>query len=173
MHYEGGLRCHVAHPDNGAVLVMDASKELGGPGENFSPSDLLSVSLGGCVLSIMAMAARVAAGLDLAGATATVTKQMGNAPRRITTLGVTVRVPGQYDAAQRKRLEAAAAACPVHAVLGINAPIAICVGRGVKSSRYGEVAGRRPVGGGLPQRPSLAARPSTMLRMVPLPYRGG
>lgn len=124
MHYEGGLRCHVAHPDNGAVLVMDASQELGGRGENFSPSDLLSVSLGGCVLSIMAMAGRVA-GLDLAGATATVTKQMGNAPRRITTLGVTVRVPGRYDMAQRKRLEAAAAACPVHAVLGIDAPITI------------------------------------------------
>ncbi|WP_156884145.1 OsmC family protein [Sphingomonas sp. LK11] len=124
IHYEGGLRCHVAHPDNGAVLVMDASQELGGRGENFSPSDLLSVSLGGCVLSIMAMAGRVA-GLELAGATATVTKQMGNAPRRITTLGVTVRVPGRYDTAQRKRLEAAAAACPVHAVLGIDAPIAI------------------------------------------------
>ncbi|KQO51369.1 OsmC family protein [Sphingomonas sp. Leaf257] len=124
VHYEGGLRCHVAHPDNGAVLVMDASQELGGRGENFSPSDLLSVSLGGCVLSIMAMAGRVA-GLELAGATATVTKQMGNAPRRITTLGVTVRVSGRYDTAQRKRLEAAAAACQVHAVLGIDAPIAI------------------------------------------------
>ncbi|KTW00691.1 hypothetical protein NS355_03500 [Sphingomonas yabuuchiae] len=124
VHYEGGLRCHVAHPDNGAVLVMDASPELGGLGENFSASDLLSVSLGGCVLSIMAMAGRVAR-LEMAGATATVTKEMGNAPRRITTLGVTVRVPGQYDAAQRKRLEAAAAACPVHAVLGIDAPIMI------------------------------------------------
>lgn len=124
VHYEGGLRCHVAHPDNGAVLVMDASQELGGRGEHFSASDLLSVSLGGCVLSIMAMAGRVA-GLELAGARATVTKQMGNAPRRITMLGVTVRVPGRYDASQRKRLEAAAAACPVHAVLGIDAPIRI------------------------------------------------
>ena len=124
MHYEGGLRCHVAHPDNGAVLVMDASQELGGRGENFSPSDLLSVSLGGCVLSIMAMAGRVA-GLELAGATATVTKQMGNAPRRITTLGGTVGGPGRYDTAQRKGLEAAAGACRVHAVLGIDAPIAI------------------------------------------------
>ncbi len=37
----------------------------GRAGENFSPSDLLSVSLGGCVLSIMAMAGRVA-GLELA-----------------------------------------------------------------------------------------------------------
>ncbi len=124
VHYEGGLRCHVTHPGNGAVLVLDASQELGGRGENFLPSDLLSVSLGGCVLSIMAMAGRVA-GLELAGATATVTKTMGNAPRRITTLSVTVQVPGRYDMAQRKRLEAAAAACPVHAVLGIDAPITI------------------------------------------------
>ncbi|MEJ8630808.1 OsmC family protein [Sphingomonas sp. I4] len=124
VQYEGGLRCQVTHPGNGAVLVMDASQELGGRGEHFSPSDLLSASLGGCVLSIMAMAGRVA-GLELAGATATVTKEMGNAPRRITTLGVTVRVPGRYDAGQRKRLEAAAAACPVHAVLGIDSPIEI------------------------------------------------
>ena len=84
----------------------------------------MSVSLGGCVLSIMAMAGR-ASGLELAGATATVTKEMGNAPRRITTLAVTVRVPGMFDAAQRRRLEAAAEACPVHAVLGIDAPIRI------------------------------------------------
>lgn len=103
---------------------MDAPQDLNGRGENFSPSDLLSVSLGGCVLSIMAMAGRVA-GLELAGATATVTKTMGNAPRRITTLSVTVRVPGRYDAAQRRRLTAAADACPVHAVLGIDAPITI------------------------------------------------
>jgi len=81
-------------------------------------------ALGGCVLSIMAMAGQVA-GLELAGATATVTKEMGNTPRRITTLAVTVRVPGHHDAAMRKRLETAAAACPVHAVLGIDAPIAI------------------------------------------------
>ena len=124
VHYEGGLACRTAHPDSGAVLVTHASRELGGSGEGFSPSDLLSVSLGGCVLSIMAMAGRVA-GLELAGATATVTKEMGNAPRRITTLAVTVRVPGMFDAAQRRRLEAAAEACPVHAVLGIDAPIRI------------------------------------------------
>jgi len=124
VRYEGGLRCRTEHPESGAVLVTNASRELGGSGEGFSPSDLLSVSLGGCVLSIMAMAGRVA-GLELAGATATVTKEMGNAPRRITTLAVTVRVPGRYDPAQRKRLEAAAAACPVHAVLGIDAPITI------------------------------------------------
>lgn len=124
VRYEGGLRCRTEHPESGAVLVTNASQELGGSGEGFSPSDLLSVSLGGCVLSIMAMAGRVA-GLELAGATATVTKEMGNAPRRITTLAVTVRVPGRYDRAQRKRLEAAAAACPVHAVLGIDAPITI------------------------------------------------
>jgi uncharacterized OsmC-like protein len=103
---------------------MDASRELGGRGEHFSPSDLLSVSLGGCVLSIMAMAGRVA-GLELAGATATVTKEMGHAPRRIAGMSVTVRVPGAFDGTQRRRLEAAAKACPVHAVLGIDAPITI------------------------------------------------
>jgi uncharacterized OsmC-like protein len=38
-------------------------------------------------------------------------------------LSVIVRVPGAFDERQRRKLEAAAHACPVHNALGIDAPI--------------------------------------------------
>jgi putative redox protein len=115
--YEGNLRSQAQHGDSGSVIVMDAPKELGGLEEGFSASDLLGVSLGGCILGIMGIAAR-SMDIDIPGATATIAKEMANAP-----LSVVVRIPGNFDARQRRKLEAAAHACPVHNALGIDAPI--------------------------------------------------
>ena len=120
--YEPGLRFRATHADSGSVLVMDGPTELGGSGKSFSPSDLLSLSLGGCILGIMAVAAR-SMEIDIEGATAAVSKTMGGTPRRITHLSVVVRVPGAFDERQRRKLETAAHACPVHNALGIDAPI--------------------------------------------------
>jgi uncharacterized OsmC-like protein len=122
--YEGSLRCRAEHADSGAVVLTDAPKDHHGQGESFSPSELLSVSLGSCILSVMGIAAR-SMNIDIIGATATVGKEMANAPRRIARIAVTVRVPGSFDDRQRAKLEAAAHACPVHNVLGIEAPIKI------------------------------------------------
>ena len=122
--YEGGLRCRAEHAESGAVVLTDAPKDNHGQGEAFSPSEMLSVALGSCILSIMGIAAR-AIDRDIAGATATVTKEMANAPRRISRISVIVRVPGDFDQRQRVRLEAAAHACPVHHALGIDAPVTI------------------------------------------------
>ena len=121
--YEGGMRCRSEHDASGTNVLTDASKDLGGRGEHASPSDLLAMSLGGCILSITAIAAQ-AIDRDLAGATAVVTKEMADAPRRIARMAVTVRVPGAFDSRQRTRLEAAAHACPVHNALAIPVPIA-------------------------------------------------
>lgn len=122
--YDGALRCRAVHDASGSVVVTDAPIDNQGRGEGFSPSDLLAVSLGSCVLTMMGMAAR-SMECDIAGATATVTKDMADGPRRIARLSVRLRIPGTFDADQRRRLEAAAHACPVHAVLGIDAPVAI------------------------------------------------
>lgn len=120
--YEGGLRCRAEHPNSATVILTDAPKDHHGKGEGFSPSELLSVSLGSCILSIISIAAQ-AMRTEITGATATVVKEMGNRPRRITDIGVEVRIPGSFDQGQRAKLEAAAHACPVHRVLGIEAPI--------------------------------------------------
>ena len=122
--YEGKLRCRTEHDESGSILVTDAPKDNHGLGEGFSPSDLLSVSLGGCILSIMGIAAQ-SMDVDIARATATISKKMANAPRRIAHMAVVVKVPGTFDDRQRRKLEAAAHACPVHNALGIEAPISI------------------------------------------------
>jgi putative redox protein len=122
--YQGGLRCRAEHADSGAIVLTDAPKDNHGLGEGFSPSELLSVSLGSCILSIMGIAAR-SMNIDISGATATISKEMGNAPRRIVQMSVMIRVPGNPDDKQRRKLKAAAHACPVHNALGIDAPITI------------------------------------------------
>ena len=122
--YEGGLRCRTQHAESGTVIVTDAPRDNHGLGQGVSPSELLSVSLGSCILSIMGIAAQSMA-VDIAGATAIVAKEMSNAPRRIAKISVTLTVPGRLDARQKSKLEAAAHACPVHNVLGIDAPIEI------------------------------------------------
>lgn len=121
--HDGDLRCRAEHPDSGTVIVTDAPKDHHGGGQSFSPSELLSISLGGCVLSIMEIAAR-SIGRDVAGASAAVTKEMAAAPRRIAAMSVTVRVPGNFDARERAKLEAAAHACPVHRALAVPVTIA-------------------------------------------------
>lgn len=122
--YGGRLRCRSRHSESGAVIITDAPKDNQGLGEGFSPSELLSVSLGSCILSIMGIAAQ-SMSVDITGATAIVSKEMSNAPRRIAKISVALTVPGRLDAKQKSKLEAAAHACPVHNVLDIDAPIEI------------------------------------------------
>ena len=122
--YEGALRCRAQHAESGVVVFTDAPKDNNGQGQGFSPSEMLSVSLGSCILSIMGIAAG-SMNIDIVGATATVNKTMSNTPRRISSISVHVRIPGEFENGQRTKLEAAARACPVHAVIGIEAPIVL------------------------------------------------
>jgi putative redox protein len=127
VHYEGHLRCSATHEESGTVVVTNAPKDNHGTGASFSPSELLSVSLGSCILSIMGIIAR-SIDVDITGATATVEKTMGNNPRRIISISVQVHVPTDVDADQRSKLEVAAHACPVHNILKIDAPISFLWG---------------------------------------------
>ena len=127
--YEGALRCSAKHEESGVVIVTDAPKDNHGDGASFSPSELLSVSLGSCILSIMGIVAR-SNDIDMTGATAKVEKEMANTPRRITGISVHVHVPGELNEEQRNKLKAAAHACPVHNVLNVEAPITFSWGRG-------------------------------------------
>ena len=113
VEYLGGLRCRSEHTESGVVVTTDAPKDNHGLGESFSPSDLLSVSLGSCILSMMGIAAH-SLGIDIAGASATVEKEMANAPRRIAKIAVAVQVPHEIEAEHIRKLEVAAHACPVH-----------------------------------------------------------
>src|ERR1041384_7180662 len=114
--YDGDLSCTATHGPSGATLRTDAPKDNEGQGRFFSPTDLVGTALGTCVLTTMAIVAR-RNGIRMEGATVRVEKHMSQSPRRIGRLPVEVTLPGQFTAEQRKRLEAAAHGCPVHASL--------------------------------------------------------
>ena len=114
VEYRGDLRCETKHGPSDKVLITDAPKESTGRGESFSPTDLVAVALGSCILSAMAIVAN-RHGIDISGATATVDKQMANSPvRRIGKLAVNIHMPRSLAERDRQRLEHAANTCPVH-----------------------------------------------------------
>lgn len=123
--YEGGLRTTAQHGPSGAEFQTDAPVDNNGKGESFSPTDLVGVALGSCILTVMGIVAdRI--GVDLTGATAEVEKSMVADPkRRIGELVVRLNLPGGVSEKDRKKLERAALTCPVHKSLhpDIVAPI--------------------------------------------------
>ena len=115
--YEGELRCRAIHDPSGEELTTDAPVDNHGRGESFSPTDLVGVAMGTCMVTIMGIAAEKH-GLDLTGTTARVEKRMVADPkRRIGALEVVIHVPREIAPEHRRMLERAAMACPVHASL--------------------------------------------------------
>ena len=125
--YEGGLRCRTVDPASGASVSTDAPLSFGGRGELLSPTDLVAAALASCVLTVIGtVAGRV--GLDVAGATAAVSKSMADSPaRRIGQLTVAVELPHPLDPDQLGRLQAAVRACPVHHSLHPDIDVAVTI----------------------------------------------
>ena len=123
--YQGNLHCSVRHGPSGSVLHTDAPRDNQGQGEAFSPTDLVATSLGTCIATTMAIAARKH-GVELRGLSFTVRKEMApDLPRRIGRLVTEVKVPLPADHPAAQPLMGAARACPVHRSLhpDIDAPI--------------------------------------------------
>lgn len=110
--YTGALGTQATHAPSGRSLETEAPPDNRGRGGSFSPTDLIAAAFGSCMLTLIGIAAEDA-GLDVAGATASVDKVMAEDPRRIARLVATVRVPGRLDGAGRSLLEGAARGCPV------------------------------------------------------------
>src|SRR5436190_118931 len=90
-----------------------APKDNQGDGSTFSPTDLCATSLGTCIITTMAIAARKHE-VEIDGATVRVEKIMSaEAPRRIARLPVQVTMPAGIPPELRERLERAAHTCPV------------------------------------------------------------
>lgn len=122
--YQGEKHCELMHEPSGSKIETDAPKDNNGRGEAFSPTDLCSVSLASCMLTVMAIAAEKE-GLSLKGATAAVSKEMRADPRRIGRIGVDVRLPASLTPDRRSRLETIAQNCPVK--LSLNPEIELAV----------------------------------------------
>lgn len=111
--YNGDLHCEAVHGPSSTTLATDAPLDNGGKAESFSPTDLVATALGTCMLTVMGLKAR-ALDVDIAGATATVEKEMASAPRMIGKLTAVVRMPRDLPEDIRKQLEQAAITCPVY-----------------------------------------------------------
>ncbi len=114
LEYQGELHCKAVHGPSGTELNTDAPKDNQGRGESFSPTDLVATALGSCMLTVMGIMARTLE-IDIAGATASVEKEMTSAaPRRIERLAVKIHVPQSISEENKVKLERAAHTCPVH-----------------------------------------------------------
>ncbi|CAK7054207.1 MAG: hypothetical protein DELT_01141 [Desulfovibrio sp.] len=113
--YLGSLSVEATHVASGTTMITDAPLDNGGEGKSFSPTDICTMSLGMCALTIMGLFAKNH-GLDIEGTTFEVTKTMSpNPPRRIAKIEVIFNFPDKgYSDKEKISLERAAKTCPVH-----------------------------------------------------------
>ncbi len=112
--YEGQLHCQATHTQSGTIIETDAPVDNRGKGERFSPTDLLCVSLGTCIITTMGMKASDM-DINLAGTTLQITKHMVADPRRVARIDVTLKLPAGLQLAEKDRtiLERSGNNCPV------------------------------------------------------------
>lgn len=111
--YLGSKKVVLTHEESGTKMITDAPKDNQGEGGSFSPTDMLAGALGSCMMTIMAIVGE-RGGLDLSGMHMELEKHMGDNPRRIVAIPVTMHMPLSVPQADRERLETAAMACPAH-----------------------------------------------------------
>lgn len=113
IEYLGGLRTTSIHLKSGNKIITDAPPDNNGKGEAFSPTDLLSTSLGCCMLTIMGIVAERHA-LDITGTKVDITKIMDANPRRVVEIIVEMSLPkNNFTDKDKQLLENAAMTCPV------------------------------------------------------------
>lgn len=114
IEYQGEKACEVLHVSSGSYIDTDAPKDNGGKGEAFSPTDLMGVALGTCILTTMdILAEKAGKRIPLEGAKAEVVKEMTGAPRMIASLNLKITLSDEIAAEDRKFLEEIALTCPV------------------------------------------------------------
>ena len=111
--YQNNLRTEAEHIASGEKIVTDAPVDNNGKGEAFSPTDLVAAALGSCMITIMAISANKY-DIDVSGTNASIKKIMGSDPRRISEISIDINMNKNIEEKDRKRLERAALACPVH-----------------------------------------------------------
>ena len=96
-----------------------------GDGAEFSPANLLSISLGSCMLlSIGAVAHR--AQLDLSGTTVSVRfKEVADPFPHVAAIHYVIDIPGELGPVDRRRIENAAELCPIKSNIGPNTEITV------------------------------------------------
>jgi len=90
--YDGDLRTTCVHIKSENSLETDAPADNHGKGERFSPTDLMSTSLGTCMLTVMGIKAK-SMRFDLNGVEIEVEKIMKPDPRRVGGINLFFHIP--------------------------------------------------------------------------------
>ena len=116
--YKGDLRTMATHLQSGTIIETDAPTDNQGKGERFSPTDLVVVALGTCMVTTMAIKARTM-DIQLDDTRIEVTKIMVSDPRRIGKIVVHLFFPAtlNLDEKTKEILERTARTCPVERTL--------------------------------------------------------
>ncbi|MBP6532051.1 MAG: OsmC family protein [Bacteroidia bacterium] len=111
--YLGELRTEAEHVSSGEKIITDAPVDNHGKGEAFSPTDLMSASLGSCMMTLMGIAARTHE-IPFENIGCKITKVMAANPRRVHEIVVEFDMGAtQYTDKQKAILSNAAKTCPV------------------------------------------------------------
>ena len=124
IEYQGNLRTHSHHQPSGNTVTTDAPIDNKGKGEAYSPTDLLTSSLGSCMLTIMGIKCEDL-GITIDDTKVTVIKQMSSdSPRRISQIDVDMHIPHIVSHEHMASLKRSALNCPValslHPDLNVN-----------------------------------------------------
>ena len=116
--YKGDLRAMATHLQSGTLIETDAPTDNQGKGERFSPTDLVAVALGTCMVTTMAIKARTM-DIQLDNTRIEVTKIMVSDPRRIGKIIIHLFFPAtlSLDDKTKEILERTARTCPVERTL--------------------------------------------------------
>jgi uncharacterized OsmC-like protein len=112
IEYQGEKRCEIVHKASNAKLYTDAPVDNFGKGESFSPTDLMSSSLGACMLTIMGIQLE-SLGVNLKGSSCNLKKHMLGNPRRVGKIEIDLQMCAGIDKQFRPKVEEIARTCPV------------------------------------------------------------
>ncbi len=111
--YTGDLRTKARHNQSGQEIITDAPVDNKGKGEAFSPTDLLSASLGSCALTIIGIAANEK-GFSIDGTRVDITKIMASEPRRVEEIILEFFFPpNNYSEREKSIIKNCVEHCPV------------------------------------------------------------
>ena len=112
--YKGTLRCEATHLQSGSIIETDAPTDNRGKGERFSPTDLLCVSLGTCVVTTIGIKAGDM-NIDLTSTAIEVTKHMLPEPRRVSKIEIKLFFEKSLNLEEKDKiiLERTGNNCPV------------------------------------------------------------
>lgn len=110
--YTGEKRCTATHEPSQSIIETDAPKDNHGRGQKFSPTDLIGVSLGTCILTTIAIL-HEGDGHNFKNAKFSVVKEMASNPRRIKSLNINLELPKAIPQDYRTKIEFTANNCPV------------------------------------------------------------